>query len=150
MLTLLLFLAVASSPVVHLSGPSGDKQLTATQIAALPRTTVTISDHGTNATFEGTELANLLTMVGVPAGEKLRGKELTGYVMIEAADGYHALFALPEADPAFAERKIILADKRDGKPLSEKEGPFRIVVEREKRQARCVRQVTRIVVGHAR
>jgi hypothetical protein len=103
--------------------------LTAAQIAALPRTRVTISDHGVKATFEGTELTNLLAMVGVPSGEKLRGKELT--------------------DPAFAERKIILADQRDGKPLSEKEGPFRVIVEGERRQARCVRQVTRIVVGRA-
>ena len=132
---------------LHLAGPSGTKQLTAAQIAALPRTSVTISDHGTKATFEGTELTNLLTMVGVPTGEKLRGKELAGYLMIEAADGYRALFALPETDPAFAGRKIILADRRDGKPLSEKEGPFRVVVEGEKRQARCVRQVTRIIVG---
>src|SRR5947207_11934114 len=109
MLTILLFLAVASSPVLHLAGPSGDRQLTTAQIAALPRTTVTISDHGTSATFEGTELANLLAMAGVPHGEKLRGKELAGYVMIEAADGYRALFALPEADPTFHDRKVILA-----------------------------------------
>lgn len=134
---------------LKLAGPSGTKELTAAQLAALPRTSVTISEHGTKATFEGTELTNLLIMVGVPAGEKLRGKELAGYVMVEAADGYRALFAIPETDPAFADRKIILADRRDGKPLSEKEGPFRIVVEGEKRQARCVRQVTGIVVGRA-
>src|SRR5262245_30790763 len=132
---------------LKLAGPSGAKELTAAQIAALPRTSITISDHGVKAAFEGTELTNLLAMLGVPAGEKLRGKERAGYVMIEAADGYRALFALPETDPAFADRKIILADTRDGKPLSEKEGPFRIVVEGEKRQARCVRQVTRVVVG---
>jgi hypothetical protein len=132
--------------IVVVTGPSGNRQLTAAQMAALPRTTVTISDHGVSATFEGTELANILAMTGVPAGEKLRGKELSRYVMIDAADGYRALFALPELDRAWADRKVILADRRDGKALSEKEGPFRIIVEGEKRQGRCVRQVTRISV----
>lgn len=133
--------------IVAIIGPSGARQLTAEQIAALPRTSVTISDHGVSATFEGTELANILSIAGVPAGEKLRGKELTHYVMIHAADGYNALFALPELDPAWTDRKVILADRRDGKPLSEKEGPFRVVVEGDKRQGRCVRQVTRIMIA---
>jgi hypothetical protein len=39
-------------------------------------------------------------------------------------------------DPAFAVRDIILADKRDGKPLDSKEGPFRIVSPGDKRAAR--------------
>ena len=131
-----------------LSGPSGNRRLTAEQIAASPRSTVTIPDHGVSATFEGTELANVLG--DLPAGEKLRGKALTKYILVSAADGYQALFALPEVDRAFTHRKIIVADRRDGKPLSEKEGPFRVVVEGEKRQARCVRQVTAIVVGDVR
>ena len=36
---------------------------------------------------------------------------------------YRVVFALAEVDPAFAVRDIILADKRDGKPLDAKEGP---------------------------
>jgi molybdopterin-dependent oxidoreductase-like protein protein len=136
--------ARATDPAVEVSGPTGERRLSTAQIAALPRAKVTISDHGVKATFEGTEMANLLALVGVPAGEHLRGKELAKVVLIEAADGYRAVFALPELDRAFADRVILLADTRDGKALSEKEGPFRIVVEGEKRQARCVRQVTRI------
>ena len=63
-------------------------------------------------------------------------------LLVEAADGYKAVFALAELDPAFAVRDIILADKRDGKPLGAKEGPFRIVAPGDKRGARWVRQVT--------
>ncbi|MFY9673694.1 MAG: hypothetical protein WAK13_04545, partial [Terriglobales bacterium] len=57
---------------------------------------------------------------------------------------YKVAFALAEADPAFATRQIILADKRDGKPLGPKEGPFRIVAPGDKRPARWIRQVTEI------
>ena len=44
---------------------------------------------------------------------------------------------------------IILADKRDGKPLAATEGPFRIVAPGDKRPARWIRQVTafRIIVA---
>jgi hypothetical protein len=40
-----------------------------------------------------------------------------------------------------SQRDIILAGKRDGKPLDPKEGPFRIVAPGDKRGARWVRQV---------
>jgi hypothetical protein len=39
--------------------------------------------------------------------------------------------------------------KRDGKPLSDKEGPFRIVAPDEKRPARWVRQVTALKIREA-
>ncbi|MDR3749834.1 MAG: hypothetical protein P4M04_17080 [Acidobacteriota bacterium] len=68
--------------------------------------------------------------------------------MVEPIDGYKVVFALAEVDPAFATREILVADKRDGKPLDAKEGPLRIVAPGDKRAARWVRQVTtlRIVV----
>ena len=69
------------------------------------------------------------------------------YVVVEAADGYRAVFALAELDPAFTDRVILLADRRDGKPLSTREGPFQIIVPGEKKHARWVRQVIRLKVG---
>ena len=35
--------------------------------------------------------------------------------MIEAADGYRVLFTLPELDSLFADKVVLLADRRDGK-----------------------------------
>ena len=67
---------------------------------------------------------------------------MTEVLVVDAADGYKAVFALAEVDAAFAVREIILADKRDGKPLDSKEGPFRIIAPGDKRGARWVRQVT--------
>jgi hypothetical protein len=115
--------------------------LTAAQISNLPHTTVKVVDHDVPAQF-GVSLASLLSTTGVQLGDKLRGPRMTEVLMVEAADGYRVVFALAEMNPAFAMRDITLADKRDGKPLDAKEGPFRIVAPGDKRGARWVRQVT--------
>ena len=52
------------------------------------------------------------------------------------------VIALPEIDPAFTNQQILLAFLKDGKPLDDKEGPYRIVIPDEKRPARWARQVT--------
>lgn len=112
-------------------------KLTATDLAKLPRRTVRAKDHdGKEATFEGVELGEVLKLAGVQFGEQMRGKSLALFLVAEAADNYRAVFALPELDHAFTDRVILLADPRDGKPLAASEGPLRIVVPEEKRQAR--------------
>jgi Oxidoreductase molybdopterin binding domain len=116
--------------------------VTTAQIASAPHVISNVKDHDTPATFDGVPLAALLTTAGVQLGDKLRGQRLTEVLLVEAADGYKVAFALAEVDPAFATREIILADKRDGKPLDAKEGPLRIVAPGDKRAARWVRQVT--------
>jgi hypothetical protein len=85
-------------------------------------------------------------LAGVEFGEHLRGKALANYLSVEAADGYRAVFALPELDPAFNDRLIILADRRDGSALTAKDAPWQIVVPGEKRQARWVRQVVALMI----
>jgi len=85
-------------------------------------------------------------MAGVQLGDTIHGPRLAEVVLATAADGYKVTFALAEADPAFATREIIVADKRDGKPLGPKEGPFRIVAPGDKRPARWIRQLTELKV----
>jgi hypothetical protein len=120
--------------------------VTAAQIASLPRVTMNVVDHGKPALFEGVALARVLSMAGVELGDTLRGPRMTEVLVVEAADGYKVAFALAETDPAFATREIILADKRDGKPLDAKEGPFRIVAPGDQRPARWIRQVISLKV----
>lgn len=129
-----------SLQVVHADGSS--TTLTAAQIAALPHVTVSVKDHDTPAQFEGVPLSAVLTLAGVQLGSSLRGARMAEALLVEAADGYKAVFALAEVDGDFAMREILLADKRDGKPLEAKEGPLRIVAPGDKRPARWVRQVT--------
>jgi hypothetical protein len=82
----------------------------------------------------------------VKQGQELRGEFLSLYLQVGAADGYRVIFSLPELDEAFTDRIVLLADRKDGKPLSEPEGPFRVIVPDEKRPARWVRQVVSLTV----
>ncbi|MGH9769409.1 MAG: molybdopterin-dependent oxidoreductase [Blastocatellia bacterium] len=122
-------------------------KLNAADLVRLPHRGVRAKDHGGNeAEFEGAPLGEVLRLAGVKFGEGLRGKNLELYLVIEASDGYRAVFALPELDPAYTDKVVLLADKRDGKPMDAKEGPLRIVVPDEKRHARWVRQVINLVI----
>lgn len=121
-------------------------KLTAAEIAALPHQDVSLDDHGKTVRFEGVSVRLLLEKAGMTLGDSLRGKRLSSCLLVEAADGYRVVIALPELDPGFTDRVILLADKADGHPLDAKEGPFRIVVPGEKRMARWVRQVTTLKV----
>lgn len=125
-------------------------KLTAADLAKLPRRTVSAKDHGgKEASFEGVELGEVLKLAGVKSGEALRGKSLSLFLVVDARDGYRAVFALPELDHAFTDRVILLADRRDGKALATAEGPWRIVVPDEKRQGRWVRQVIALTIKRA-
>jgi len=125
-------------------------KLTAEALGKITRQTVHAKDHdGKEADFEGFSLHDVLKSAGVKFGQDLRGKALETYLVVEAKDQYRAVFALPELDPAFSDRVILLADRRDKKPLDEKHGPFQIIVPGEKRHARWVRQVVTLKIGRA-
>jgi DMSO/TMAO reductase YedYZ molybdopterin-dependent catalytic subunit len=124
--------------------------LSGDDLAKLPRQTVRTKGHdNVESDYEGVSLIEILTKAGVPTGKDLRGPAMALYVVVEASDGYRAVFALSELDPAFTDRGILLADRRDGKPLSAREGPRQVIVPGEKKHARWVRQVIRLRVGRA-
>ncbi|HET6231148.1 MAG TPA: molybdopterin-dependent oxidoreductase [Longimicrobiaceae bacterium] len=125
-------------------------RLTAADLARLPRRSVRAKDHhGPEAAWTGVTLSEILRLAGVPQGEALRGQGLALYLRVEAADGYRAVFALPELDASFTDRVVLLADRRDGHPLTTAEGPLRIIVPSDKRPARWVRQVVSVDVLRA-
>src|SRR5262245_23183794 len=135
----------ASTPEISLS-VSGEVErplkLTAADLGKLPRRSVRAKDHdGKKSEYEGSPLIEVLKLAGVKFGEGLRGKNLALYLVVEASDGYRAVYALPELDPAYTEKVVMLVDNRDGKALDAKEGPLRLVVPDEKMHARWVRQV---------
>jgi DMSO/TMAO reductase YedYZ molybdopterin-dependent catalytic subunit len=153
---LLFFAALAASPSVSAAQASSSAPNDGTlriagevshpialheaDLATLSRQTVhVVDDKGAVVTYEGVPVAELVRRADAPLGKQLRGPRMKLYVVVEAADGYRAVFALAEFDPDFTDRVILLADRRDGHPLSSKEGPFRIVVPGEKRHARWVR-----------
>src|SRR5262249_37319933 len=104
-------------------------KLSPTDLAKLPRQTVRVKGHdGKESTYEGTAIIEILRLAGAPTGEALRGRNLALYLVVLAADGYRAVLGLAELDPGFTDRPVLLADHRDGTPLSEAEGPLRLII----------------------
>jgi hypothetical protein len=152
LLSALLFVPVSSAVLqcqtLTVQTDSGKQVvLSRTDLEALPHVKVTASEHSSGPmNFEGVTLKNILEKAGVTFGESMKGKRLTNCLLVEGADGYRVVIALPELDPGFTDKQTLLAFLRDGKPLSEKEGPYRVVISDEKRMARWVRQVTTVKI----
>ncbi|WP_448698888.1 molybdopterin-dependent oxidoreductase [Mucilaginibacter sp. AW1-3] len=125
--------------------------LTLTDLHQFTQVTVTRKDKdGKDHIYTGAVLSDILTKAGVTMGQQLRGENLTKYLLVEASDGYQVVFALAELDKSFTDRAIILADTIDGKPLAAGDGPFRIIVQDDKKPARCMKQVTSMKVVFAK
>jgi hypothetical protein len=138
---------VASNSLTVVSESGNSLVLTDTAWKKLPRRTVKAKDHsGSLATYEGVILAMVLHEAGVTLGKELRGPRLANCLLVEAADGYRVAFSLAEIDPDMCDGIPLLADRKDGKALDVKEGPYRLVVPRDKQYSRWVRQVIRLSV----
>jgi hypothetical protein len=133
---------------VHGLGASTVK-LSLADLAKLPQQTVQFTDQDKPVTFEGVFLFDVLSKVDLPLGEAFHKTGASYYLVVDAADGYKAVLAWAELDPSFTDRKVYLVTKRDGKPLADTEGPFRLVVPGEKRGARGVHQVTGLTLKRA-
>ena len=116
------------------------------ELKAMPHVTAVFHNTHTNAdeTYSGIRLSDLLGKVGAPLGPELRGEALTNFVVAGGADGYQAVLALAEVDPAFHPGDVLVADTMNGKPLDEHAGPLKLVVTEDKRPARSVRNLTHI------
>jgi len=139
--------APATLTVQGIGGTSAT--LSIPDLSKLPQQTVKVTDHGTPATFEGVLLTDVLAKVDLPLGEKFHSTGASYYLTVEAKDGYRAVFAWAELDSTFMDKPVYVVTKRDGKPLSEKDGPFELVVPGEKRSARWVRQLAAVKMRQA-
>lgn len=137
---------------VTVEGIDGAKTTyTLDQLRQMTQQSVAATNYHTKATenYAGVLLTDLLAKVNTPSGDKLRGDEMRDYVEVAGRDGYRAVFALAELDPAFQDNHVLVAITMDGKPLDDKAGPVRIVAPQDKRPARSVRMVTTITVRRA-
>lgn len=148
----------ATAPTAGAIGPlviGGDVakplSLTPAELKSLPRKTVEVkTEDGTINVYEGVLAGELLKMAGVPLGGQMRGNMVASYVLASASDGYQALFAIAELDPAFTAEDILVADTVDGKPLFEYQGPLRLVAPKDLRGARSVRMLQKLEVVRLR
>jgi hypothetical protein len=117
-------------------------KLTLADLAAMPRQSVKIPNpNGGDYTYEGVSLLEVMKRAGAPNGGALRGNALTSYILAKASDGYQVVFTLGEIDPSFGNTPILIADRRDGAPLSGNQGALRLVVPNDHEGARSVRML---------
>ena len=121
--------------------------LSLAEFRALPHVDVKVHNGhaNTDETYSGVPLVVLLAKVDAPLGENLRGKALTNYVVATGSDGYSVVLSLAEVDPMFHDGQIVVADSRDGHPLTTS-GPYQLIVSEDKRPARWVRNLVSIAV----
>jgi len=140
-----------SAPAVQVIGAvQHPLQLTADDLATMPRATVKTTSNGMETIYEGVWMYEVLKRAGVPQGTALRGKALASYVLAEAQDGYEVVFSLAELDPSFIDNEVLLADTANGKPLFGEQGRFRLVAGRDKPGARSVRMLAKLEVVQLR
>lgn len=124
-------------------------RVTAADLSKLPRVSIDTMDGGRAVRFEGVRVSDVLAHAGVTFGQTLRGHRLATYLLARAADGYQVVFALPEIDPDFASREIIVADRQDGGALQGRDGPLRIIAAGDRRHARWVRGLSVLEIRSA-
>lgn len=146
--TLLGLPAFAADPVLKITGPEKTAAFTAAEFAALPHTSVTVTDPhtGTARTFAGVAVRELLARAGAPLGDKLRSPALQLAVVFRSRDGYGVVFALADFEDAFTDRTLVLADRENGRPLTEKAAPLQLIAPGDKKAARWARMVTSIEI----
>ena len=125
-------------------------KLTRADFDKFARQSLRAKDHdGKEYRYEGVAIVDILQKAGLKFGDALRGKALATYLLVEAADGYQAVYALPEFDPPTKDRLILLADHQDGAAFPPAAGPLKIIAPGDKTHARWVRQVKSLTIVRA-
>lgn len=109
-----------------------------------PRKTVHIDEDGRAVAYEGVLVSELLKRAGAASGADLRGPAVAAYVVATGNDGYQAVYSVAELDPIFTGSEIIVADRVEGKPLFDYQGPLRLIAPKDTRGARSVRMLEKI------
>ena len=113
-------------------------------VEQLPATESTIafnSSHGPEkATYTGATLWSVLHKSATLNTDPRQ--RLHQVIIVTGSDGYIAALALAEIDPEFEDKPVLLAYKRDGKPMND----LRLVVPGDKFSGRSVQNVVRIEI----
>jgi hypothetical protein len=143
--------AVASAVVLTVIDEAGmAHSISSEEFSRLPRSSAKVTTRGEEAEFAGTSLVELLKSCGVGFGKDLRGRRAPTVAILEATDEYRVVVSLLEIDPDTNDKVAIIADSRDGNPLSDQQGPFRLILPGDKREVRWIRNVRTIRVMNLR
>lgn len=132
----------APAPLLMVSGEvTHPLSLSQEAFAAMPHVQLSVKDRdGKSVTYGGVAVTSILKEAGVPSTLQMRNGAIALALVVEGADGYRAVFSLVEIESRPATNPVLLADSRDGHPLAGAEGPLRLIVPRDPRPVRWVRQ----------
>ncbi|MGR9249546.1 molybdopterin-dependent oxidoreductase [Rhizobium leguminosarum] len=121
-------------------------EITDAQFKNLPHVDLEVKGQdGTIYKYSGVELGRILALANVPIKAQLRGKDIDKFIVALGADGFGAVFSLPEFDTG----RFIVADELDGEPLTVSDGPLQVISPDDARRSRWVKQLNRITVRKA-
>ncbi|WP_165423341.1 molybdopterin-dependent oxidoreductase [Ktedonosporobacter rubrisoli] len=146
-----------ASPSAHGGQPSTALQLSGllkqpaslslANLQSFPKVSVSVNAKPIGAhTFAGTLLYDVLQQAGVVTESARKNDLLRKAVVVTGSDGYAVAIAWGELDPAFAQKKILLAYEEDGKPLPAADGFARLVVPGDLMAGRYVSNVVSVLV----
>jgi hypothetical protein len=111
------------------------------QLPAVEEKISFLTGHGPEqATYTGALLWSVLEKSEMLGGD--RRAHLRRTITVTGRDGYAAVLALAEIDPEFEGKQVLLAYRRDGKPIDG--NALRLVVPSDRHGGRSVRDVVRI------
>jgi len=126
--------------------PGGSAVLQAADLAGLPQDSAKARFHdGPEVTFTGPSLLSVLRLAGARV-DTIRGPALGQYVLAVARDGYRVAFSLGELAPALGNARVMVVTREDGKPLADRDGPWRLWVPGDQRPSRSARQVVELLL----
>jgi DMSO/TMAO reductase YedYZ molybdopterin-dependent catalytic subunit len=137
----------SSSALLVTGAVAQDLKLSLDDLKRMPRKSVSTMDRDDQMhQYDGVPIGALLAKAGVPQGATLRGKSMALTVVAEGSDGSKAVFSVAELDDDFAAETVLIVDSSDGQPLGADQGPLRLVVPGDKRQARSIRMLKSLTV----
>jgi len=117
-------------------------------------TSVEYAGHGAKHTYACIPLVSLLKAAGAPAVLKMEPKadpktkshSLRFVAVVRGRDGYVVAFSFTELLPDVGGRHVWVALDEDGQPISDQEGPIRLLSPDDQKPARSVHQLADITI----
>ncbi|BCM89708.1 hypothetical protein IAD21_01555 [Abditibacteriota bacterium] len=111
-----------------------------------PVQTIKTTLKGKPYTVRGVPLWALVSAATPKLDPKSKHSESRFVVLARGKDGYLSSFAYPDLMPDTGNQGVFVVWEANGKPLSAKEGPFRLVVPDDKKPMRWVYNLTAIEI----